>query len=267
MGTVLVTGGTGLLGAVVARHLIGAGHDVRILSRSASPEVPPPVACIRGDLRTGVGLHRALAGTDAVVHCASDPRAFQDVDVAGTRRLVETAGRLGRPHLVYISIVGVDRIPWAYYRAKLAAEHLVEHAGSPWTILRTTQFHEFSRDLLERLTRLPLIPVVPGWRFQPIDVRIAAQHLIAAVTTGPAGRLPDLGGPEVLHMADLVGTYLRATGQHRRPVRLPVPGRFSAAFRAGANLAESNRSDGLTWQEFLAAHATRPGADLQSRPR
>jgi hypothetical protein len=50
-------------------------------------------------------------------------------------------------------------------------------------------------------------------------------------------------------------------------VRLPVPGRFSAAFRAGANLAESNRSDGLTWQEFLAAHATRPGADLQSRPR
>src|SRR3712207_1525544 len=76
MGTVLVTGGTGLLGAVVARQLIGAGHDVRILIRSASPDVPPPVACFRGDLRTGAGLHRALAGTDAVVHCASDPRAL-----------------------------------------------------------------------------------------------------------------------------------------------------------------------------------------------
>src|SRR3712207_7169608 len=74
MGTVLLTGGTGLLGAVVARQLIRAGHDVRILSRSASPEVPPPpVACSRGDLRTGAGLHQALAGTDAVVHCASDP--------------------------------------------------------------------------------------------------------------------------------------------------------------------------------------------------
>ena len=68
-------------------------------------------------------------------------------------------------------------------------------------------------------------------------------------------------------MADLVGTYLRTTGQHRRLVRLPVPGRFSSAFRAGANLAESNRSDGLTWQRFLAARATRPGADVRSRPR
>ena len=85
--------------------------------------------------------------------CSRDSRR---VDVDGTRRLVQAARRAGDPHLVYVSIVGVDRIPLAYYRAKVDAERDVALSGLPWTTLRATQFHEFTADLLARLTRLPV---------------------------------------------------------------------------------------------------------------
>jgi uncharacterized protein YbjT (DUF2867 family) len=253
MSPVLVTGGTGLLGRTVVAHLTAAGHAARVLSRTSDrPGVVP------GDLRTGAGLEAAVAGVGAIVHCASEPRDPQRVDVAGTRRLMAAARRAGRPHLVYVSIVGVDRIPWAYYRAKLVAEQEVALSGLPWTILRATQFHEFAADLLDRLTRLPLIPAPRGWRLQPIDVDEVAAQLAAAVDAGAAGRLPDLGGPEVLALQDLLRGYLRAARRRRLVVPLPMPGSFSAAFRAGANLAPDGRGGGRTFAEFLAGRTAAP---------
>jgi uncharacterized protein YbjT (DUF2867 family) len=84
-----------------------------------------------------------------------------------------------------------------------------------------------------------------------------AARLVAAVNAGPAGRLPDLGGPEILAMAGLVRDYLRATGRRRVVTPIPVPGRFSASFRAGANLAPANRA-GRTFAQFLAERAGAP---------
>jgi uncharacterized protein YbjT (DUF2867 family) len=247
MSDVLVTGGNGMLGREVVNRLTAAGHTVRVLSRftSADPRAVP------GDLRTGTGLDAAVDGVAAIVHCASDPRDPQRVDVAGTRRLVETARRAGRPHVVDVSIVGVDRIPWAYYRAKALAEEVVAASELPWTVLRATQFHEFTVAQLARLTRLPAVPAPRGWRFQPVDVGEIAIRLAAAVDDGPAGHLPDLGGPDVLSLADLTRLYLDATGRRRPIVPLPVPGAFSAALRAGANLAPGNRSGGQTFAQFL----------------
>ncbi len=247
MSTVLVTGGTGLLGRAVVTGLAAAGHDVRTLSRTAA--APGTVA---GDLATGAGLDAAVAGAAVVVHCASDARDPRRTDVEGTRRLVDAARRAGGPHLVYVSIVGIDRIPWAYYRAKLDAEREVAVSGLPWSTLRATQFHEFTAALLERLTRLPVVPAPRGWRFQPVDVQEVAARLTAAVADGPAGLLPDLGGPEVLSVAELAGAYLEAAGRRRPVVPLPVPGRFSAALRAGANLAPDGRAGGRTFAAFLA---------------
>ena len=170
----------------------------------------------------------------------------------GTRRLVQAARRAGDPHLVYVSIVGVDRIPLTYYRAKVDSERDVALSGLPWTTLRATQFHEFTADLLARLTRLPVVPAPHGWRFQPVDVREVADRLVAAADVGPAGRLPDVGGPEVLTVADLAQAYLTATGRRRPVVPLPVPGRFSAAFRAGGNLSPDGRAAGQTFAAFRA---------------
>jgi uncharacterized protein YbjT (DUF2867 family) len=258
MGTVLVTGGTGLLGRRVVRILVAEGHAVRILSRSQAD--PPPGADVAvADLSTGSGVAEAVAGAGAIVHCATDPRACRAVDIEGTERLLEAARRAGRPHVVYISIVGVDRIPVSYYRAKLTAEAAVARSALPATVLRTTQFHEFALDLVDRMAKLPLVPTPRGWRIQPIDVDEVARRLADAVTSGPATRLPDLGGPEIFPVADLVRERLRDAGRRRAVLELPVPGSFGAALRAGANLAPGHRAGGATWREFLA---TRPQSQL-----
>jgi uncharacterized protein YbjT (DUF2867 family) len=251
MTSVLVTGGTGQLGRRVVRALAADGHTVRILSRSpAEPPVPGADVAI-ADLRTGAGLSEAVAGTTAVVHCATDPRNSRAVDVEGTGRLLDAASSADRPHVVHVSVVGVDRVPVAYYRAKLAAEESIARSGLPWTVLRTTQFHEFALDLIDRLTKLPLVPSPRGWRIQPIDVEEVARRLADAVAAGPATRLPDLGGPEVFPVAELLRDRLQDTGRRRPVVEVPLPGALAAALRGGANLVPGNRSGGRTWQEFL----------------
>ena len=114
------------------------------------------------------------------------PRGPWQVDVAGTRRLVEAVDRDRLRHLVYVSIVGVDRIPYGYYRAKFAAEQVLLASGLPVTLLRVTQFHDFVDDLLDTARRGPVLPVPMGWRVQPVDVGEVAAHLIELV----AGRRP-----------------------------------------------------------------------------
>jgi uncharacterized protein YbjT (DUF2867 family) len=252
MSTVLVTGGTGILGHRVVRALAADGHTVRILSRSPAEPPVPGVDVSIADLSTGSGLAEAVAGTTAIVHCATDPRNSQAVDVDGTDRLLDAARGAARPHIVYVSIVGVDRIPTTYYRAKLAAEEAVVRSGLPWTLLRTTQFHQFALDILERILTLPLVPAPRGWRIQPIDVDEVARRLADAAASEPAGRLPDLGGPEVWSVADLARDRLRALHRRRPVLEVPVPGAFPAAIRTGANLVPDNRSAGRTWRQFLA---------------
>ncbi|WP_222272489.1 SDR family oxidoreductase [Modestobacter marinus] len=251
MTSVLVTGGTGQLGRRVVRALAADGHTVRILSRSPAAPPVPGADVVVADLSTGAGLAQAVAGTTTIVHCATDPRRSGTVDVGGTERLLEAARDAGRPHVVYVSIVGVDRIPTEYYRSKLAAERTIEGFGLPWTVLRTTQFHDFVLQLLDRMTGLPVVPVPRGWRVQPIDVDEVARRLADAVAAEPAGRLPDLGGPEAFPVVELVRDRLRRTGRHRPVVKVPLPGASSAALRAGANLVPGNRSGGCTWRQFL----------------
>lgn len=129
----------------------------------------PVRGVVHGDLATGDGLRAALSGVQGVVHAASAPRGdVQQVDVVGTRRLVDGADRGVLRHLVYVSIVGVDRNPYRYYRAKLEAEQIVLAGDLPATVVRATQFHEFVDDLL-RLARCgPLLPVPAGWASSPV---------------------------------------------------------------------------------------------------
>jgi nucleoside-diphosphate-sugar epimerase len=81
--TILVTGGTGSLGSRVVDSLRGAGHGVRVLSRSGRPDT------VRGDLATGEGLEAAVEGVETLVHCASSPTRTRRVDVEGTWRLLQ----------------------------------------------------------------------------------------------------------------------------------------------------------------------------------
>jgi uncharacterized protein YbjT (DUF2867 family) len=229
---------------------------VRVLSRSATG-ADGAVGRVVGDLATGAGLAEATAGVGTILHCASRPQAGRAVDVEGTRRLLDAARAQGRPHVVYISIVGIDRIPVSYYRVKLAAERVVMDAGLPWTVQRATQFHSLIHDLLVGLARAPVMVVPRGWGAQPVDVGEVAQRLVRLVEGGPAARAPDLGGPRAYPIADLARSLLAATGRRRPVVRVPVPGRLSRAVRAGANLVPGQAGGGRTWEEFLAARHPR----------
>jgi uncharacterized protein YbjT (DUF2867 family) len=246
---VLVTGATGTLGRQFLPRLIAAGCGVRALSRRPRPARDFDVDWVVADLRSGGGLGAVLAGTDLVVHCASAPRG----DETAARNLIDAARRAGSPHIVYVSIIGCDRIPLGYYQSKRACEQLLERSGLPVTILRATQFHDLIRRLFTAQRCMPGLIVPSRTRFQPTDAGEVADHLIGAASDEPGGRLQDLGGPEVIDAVELARRYLRATRRRRAVASLRVPGEVGAALRAGANLAPEHADGRITFERFLAA--------------
>ncbi len=252
MSTVAVTGGTGTLGREVVSALERAGHDVVVTSRSTS-SVRDGVETVRVDYRSPAGLAAAFDGADAVVHCATDFTGFRGGEVALGRQVLTAARRAGCDHVVYVSIVGVDRIPLPYYRSKHATERLVEDSGVPWTILRATQFHELATRLLSGLTRPPLV-LVPDLRLQPVAATEVGARLAALATARPAGRAPDLGGPEITTVADLARRYQAATGRRRRVRTVRLFGSVYAGYRAGHHLTPENAVGTITFQDHLDAH-------------
>ncbi|MFI7246235.1 SDR family oxidoreductase [Streptomyces qinglanensis] len=253
-GPVLVTGGTGTLGRPLVDTLLADGTTVRVMSRRprrADDDRPCEWAVC--DLVKGIGLAAAVSGARAIVHCATDP--WREVKVLS--RLVEAAREAGVHHLVYISIVGVDRIPFPYYKAKFAAERLLERSGVPWTIQRATQFHDLVASLTTAQRRLPGVVAPAGFRFQPVEVTEVAHRLAAAVRGEPAGRVPDMGGPRVHTAHELAELTLRSAGRTRRVLDLPLPGRTARAFRRGDNLAPDLATGTVTFAAFLAAREAR----------
>lgn len=243
MSTILVTGGTSGPGRPLVEALRAAGHDVRILSRRAGD------GHVVGDLDAGTGLEGAVAGADVVVHLATNRKR----DLPGTEHLLAAAKSAGVAHLVYLSIVGVDRIPYSYYRDKLANEQAIAVSGVPFTILRATQFHSFPGDIL-KLTMGRFFFDLP---VQPIGVDDVAVRLAELATAPPAGRVTDIGGPEILEGRDILAR-LRKAGRAKKTVfSLSLPGATFAAFRAGHHLTGLPGYGTQTFDEWLASGASR----------
>lgn len=256
---VLVTGGTGNLGRRVAERLREKDCGVRVMSRSGRP------GTVGGDLLTGEGIGAAVRGVDTIIHLASSPTRAPQADVGGTERLLREAAATGVVrHVVYVSIVGADRNPFPYYRAKLDAEGLVERSLVPWTIFRATQFYDLMLGMVRPLSRLPFIAPVPkGFLFQPIDAGEVAERLVQLALAAPAGRVPDVAGPQVRTLADLARAYLGATGRRKRVTEVPLPGKVARAFRDGAQVAPGAAWGAVTWEEFL--RRTVPAPSIETR--
>ncbi|WP_029291324.1 SDR family oxidoreductase [Cellulomonas sp. HZM] len=241
--TVLVTGGTGVLGSHVVELLRGRATPARVLSRTRGDVV--------GDLVTGEGLAEAFDGVETVVHCASEPRQPEH-DVQAAAQLLLAARAAGVGHVVYVSIVGVDRVPYSYYRAKLQVEELIADGGVPWSVLRATQFHSFVPFLLDRFTVGGITLLPRGVADQPVAVEEVAQRLVDLVDAGPSGRVDDLGGPEVIPAGELARMTYAAHGVDRRVVELPFPGKAFRALRAGAHLTPQHAEGRRTYAQWLA---------------
>ena len=260
---ILVTGGTGVLGRRVVDRLHAAGVEARVLSHSRKP------GTTHGDLLTGEGLEPAVQGIDTIIHCASSPyRKARRVDVEGTGRLLGAATRAGVSHTVYISIVGIDlAASYPYYRVKLDAERMVEDSPIPYTILRATQFYDLVLMALHFLDRLPVMPMPKGFFGQPIDAGEVADRLVEIVRSGPAGRVPDIGGPEVSTLSGAARTYLKVAGLRRRIFEVPVPGKTARAFRDGALLCPENAYGEIRWEDFLRSRFETPWHAAQGAAR
>jgi uncharacterized protein YbjT (DUF2867 family) len=255
---ILVTGGTGTLGRRVVPRLTQAGYDVRVLARHGQPG-GDGVRYVTGDLATGEGVEPAVEGVETILHLAGSQKG--DGDKA--RNLVRAASRAGQPHLVYISVVGADRVPvtsaadramFGYFAAKLEAERVVASSGLPWTTLRATQFHDLVLKVVRPLSKLPVVPVPPG-RYQPIETDEVAARLVELALGEPAGLVPDMAGPRAESMADLARAYLRVTHKRRPVVTLWQPGGAARAIGKGANLSLDRAVGKRTWEEFLEEHA------------
>lgn len=262
---VLVTGGSGRLGREVVRAGLLAGHRLRVASRRPRDRMAPAsVEWGQVDLATGAGLDDALVGIDAVIHAASDLPNAVAVDVEGTRRLADVARGAGVGHVLYVSIVGVDRIPLPYYQSKLAAERVLAQAGVPYSILRATQFHDFIDFLFAAAARVPLVlPLPAGFHVQSVATEDVATRLLRALTDGPRGMLRNFAGPEPMMLAAAAAAWKAQRGVRKPTLRIPIPGKIAAAFRAGHNTVPDAERGTVTWQEWLvrqspAAQAGRP---------
>lgn len=242
--TILITGGTGRLGRHAVDVLRSRNADLRILSRS------PGTDHVVADLGSGEGLADALAGVETVLHLATT----RSKDITQTRHLLDAMAGQRRngtsAHLIFISIVGVDRIPYGYYRDKVASEQAIEGSGVPYTIIRVTQFHGFVHEVLEAQRRLPVTLILPV-SAQTIHMPEVAERLADLVEAGPSGRVADLGGPEQLTLREYAGQWQAARGVKRPIWALHLPGKLMAAFKAGHHMSGLPGAGRVTYREFL----------------
>ncbi|WP_329491674.1 NAD(P)H-binding protein [Kitasatospora sp. NBC_01246] len=262
---IMVTGATGVLGREVLDRARRTGLPVRALTRRSVLPDDPGVAWFTGDLATGAGLDEAFAGVRTVIHCATDIRHFKN-DIPAFEHLLEAAARAGVEHIVNISIIGVDRIPYPYYRIKREGERLLAASGIGWTNLRASQFPELLNTAFRFLSRLPVVVVPSGTRCQPVDQGEVADRLVELALGDPAtgappaegwGRVPDLAGPTVYPADRLARDWLRAAGKRRPVLPVFIPGRIGAAFRSGALTAPDRPAGRRTWEAYLAEKVAR----------
>jgi len=206
---ILVIGGTGLIGSKVVGRLREHGHEA--LAAAPSTGV---------NTLTGEGLDAAMAGVDTVVDVANSPSfAADDVmhffSTAG-RNIAAAERRAGVKHHVALSIVGTDRKPGnAYFAAKDAQEGIIRESGVPYSIVRATQFLEFTAGIANEAGQGPSIAVSTGG-IQPIAADEVAAAVAEAAMAAPTNAFTEVAGPEAFPMDELVRRYLRAKGDARR---------------------------------------------------
>jgi uncharacterized protein YbjT (DUF2867 family) len=249
---VAVVGGTGVLGKPLVAALAARGDEVRALSRTAPRKLPDGASHFTVDLTQGDGLGEALAGVEVVVDASnsSTPRRAAPVLVEGTKRLLRAGAEAGARHYVGVSIVGCERVPMAYYKVKVEQEEAIAAGAIPWSLLRATQFHTLIDYLFKQDARFGIVRSGSA-RFQPIDPPLVAERLAGAAHADPAGRLPDVAGPEVLTLSELAKAWRRA-GHRALPLRFPMIGPIGRPLREGALCNPDAAAGGRTFEQWLA---------------
>lgn len=269
MNTILILGGTGVLGSAVSNWLqnnqvdyrIGSRHPVKTESYSMVNQSAAST-WTHVDLVTGEGLAESLVGVDTVLHLASGPGKIgrESFESVLTRNILNAIPKSDVKHLIYCSIVGIDKIPYSYYRAKLDSEALIRNSQVRYTILRATQFHNLIDYFISKLMQFP-IGFLPGKLLaQPIHVDAVAQKLYELVLAGNQNTILNLGGPQVLDFHTLAHSWM--TYRHISKPVLPIPslGALMSAIAKGYNTCPEMAVGSKTWDNYLVAVYGKPSA-------
>jgi uncharacterized protein YbjT (DUF2867 family) len=211
---IVVIGGTGLIGSKVVAQLSAQGHT----ALAASPD--------RGvNSLTGQGLDEALDGADAVVDVSNSP-SFEDDAVmefftTSTTNLLKAESVAGVAHHVALSIVNCDRMPDSgYMRAKAMQERIIGESAGGHSIVRATQFFEFTKSIAEKAT-VDGVVRLPGVHYQPI----ASDDVAAAVARTASGEALNgtiaIAGPTRYRFSDFISMAIAAQGEPRDVVTDP----------------------------------------------
>lgn len=208
---IVVIGGTGLIGAKVARILTEGGHEVIAASPSSGV-----------DATTGEGLTEALAGADVVVDLANSP----SFDGGPAMAFFQSAGmhlrdgerQSGVKHHVALSVVGTDRLQASgYFRAKAKQEEIIRGSGIPYTIVHATQFFEFVRSIAD-FSMVDGVVKVPPVLFQPIAAEDVALAVAAVAVSEPVNGLVEIAGPDTSTLEETIREALEHDGDRREVV-------------------------------------------------
>lgn len=208
---ITVIGASGLIGAKVVELLTADGHEV--------------VAAARGtgvDVLTGEGLGEALTASAALVDVTNSP-SFEDGPVldfftTATTNVVAAAKNAGVGNYVVLSIVGVDGLPHSgYMRAKVAQEKVLTESGVPYTIVRATQFAEFTDAITGSMTVGDEVRV-PDALIQPIAADEVASDVARAAASGPLNDVVNIGGPEKISFEQMARESLARQGDDTKTV-------------------------------------------------
>ena len=236
---VLVTGGDGFVGSYLCDELASRGHDVTALSRDPDPSVfTEDVETEMGDVTAYESIEGAFEGVDVVVNLVALSPLFQpkggdekhfEIHLGGTENAVRAAEEHGAPKIIQMSALGADpRGSTAYIRSKGQAEDVVRDSELDWVTFRPSvvfgeggEFVSFT----EQLTP-PFLAPLPGGgrtRFQPIWVADLASMLAGAIEDEEYdGEAYEIGGPEVLTLADVARMVQRAKGKSVSIVPVPM---------------------------------------------
>ena len=236
---IVVIGGSGLIGTKLVSRLRQKGHEVVAASPNSGVNTV-----------TGEGLAEALAGAQVVVDVANSPsfedRAVLEFFQTSGRNLLAAEAVAGVKHHVALSVVGTDRLPDSgYLRAKMAQESLIEASKIPYTIVRSTQFFEFTAAIAQSGTVGQTVRMSPAL-YQPIasdDVAVAVNDVALAA---PVNGTIEIAGPERAPMDELVGRFLSATHDPRTVIADAKAGYFGIAVNDRSLTPGDNPRIGVT---------------------
>lgn len=227
---IVVAGGTGRLGSAAVSRLVDSGHEVRVVSRGLSGEVPAGVEHVRCDVRSAEDVTRAVKGAGVVVSAVQGfvgpggvtPRS---VDREGNLRLIQAAAEADADVvLVSLTHAAADS-PLEIAREKYAAEQALRDSGAGWTIVRAAAFAELWIQILQDTAGRSRRPLVFGRGETPlwwVSVEDVAGEVARVAADGSArGRTIEVIGPDGLTLMELAAKVMQAHDWSGSPRRVP----------------------------------------------